>query len=643
MAERSCGVVLRALAFAILVGAWGTAHAQRTDENAITAAEDAFGTTVGRESIGIYDSGNVRGFSPSTAGNIRIEGLYFDSQGGVTSRINDGETIHVGPSAQGFAFPAPTGVVDLSLRGSGDRLGVSPLVSTSSFGGFGLEADGQVPLGDGLSASVGAGFFRNKYGSGGGSTRWNVGVVPHWELSPNVELKAFYSREQTYRDTSQGVYIPQGDYVPQRIVRARYPGPDFLLNDYYSQAFGVLGKASLGSWTVRGGVFRSMYIGDVGYSNIISVGPDGRSTTRFANAFPANAYLSWSGEFRVSRKFVDGPRQHLITVSLRGRSLASRYGDGVQTDLGAADLNSVIQATRPAYIFGQLIDDKTDQVTGGVAYSLNWNGLGEVTVGAQRTRYIKQVDAPGLPSARGVTEAWLPTFSAAVPVTKRIALYGSYVRGLEDSGIAPGFATNANAVLPANRTRQIDVGVKVSLPVKTTVILGYFDIEKPYIDLNTTGLFGVLGTQRNRGLEVSLTSSPTSRLTIVAGGVLSWPRVSASPAIADPIGARPIAQPDARAQLNVNYQLPFAPKLAIDAYLNHESSSAGTVNNAVIIPGSTRFGGGLRYNFNVNKSPFTLRLSIFNVGNVYRLIPIGSGVYVYNNSTNISAYLTADF
>ena len=46
--------------------------------NAISGAEDGFGNQSGKESIGIYDDGNVRGFSPSKAGNLRIEGMYFD-------------------------------------------------------------------------------------------------------------------------------------------------------------------------------------------------------------------------------------------------------------------------------------------------------------------------------------------------------------------------------------------------------------------------------------------------------------------------------------------------------------------------------------------------------------------------------------
>jgi iron complex outermembrane receptor protein len=41
----------------------GVAQAQqRSDDNAVTQAEDAFGFAVGRESLGIYNAGNTRGF-----------------------------------------------------------------------------------------------------------------------------------------------------------------------------------------------------------------------------------------------------------------------------------------------------------------------------------------------------------------------------------------------------------------------------------------------------------------------------------------------------------------------------------------------------------------------------------------------------
>src|SRR5262245_5962342 len=88
-------------------------HGQdRANQNVVTEAEDAFGLNVGRESIGIYNSQDVRGFSPIAAGNVRIDGLYFDpvaqfsNPAGIPSTLLDSVSIKVGLSAQGYPFAA---------------------------------------------------------------------------------------------------------------------------------------------------------------------------------------------------------------------------------------------------------------------------------------------------------------------------------------------------------------------------------------------------------------------------------------------------------------------------------------------------------------------------------------------------------
>src|SRR4051812_14595775 len=85
--------------------------AQRVEDNAVTAADDAFGTSVGTQAIGLYDAEGVRGFSPKDAGNLRIEGLYFDQQTFEANRcLVAGQSVRVGLAAQAFDFPAPTGI-----------------------------------------------------------------------------------------------------------------------------------------------------------------------------------------------------------------------------------------------------------------------------------------------------------------------------------------------------------------------------------------------------------------------------------------------------------------------------------------------------------------------------------------------------
>src|SRR5687768_108193 len=106
---------------AVVLVASPPALAQRADDNAVADAEDAFGSNDGGEDLGLYGPFDVRGFSPIDAGNVRIEGVYVDRQADLSLRLVEGSRIRVGPSAAGYAFPAPSGVVDYRLRTPGRK------------------------------------------------------------------------------------------------------------------------------------------------------------------------------------------------------------------------------------------------------------------------------------------------------------------------------------------------------------------------------------------------------------------------------------------------------------------------------------------------------------------------------------------
>src|SRR3569832_2039232 len=153
---RSRGRWLLTLNAAMAVLAWDVetcpAFAQRAAENAVTQSDDAFGTSVGNEQVGLYSPRNVRGFSPTDAGNIRIEGLYFDQVTELSPRLQESSRIRVGIAAQGYAFPAPTGVVDYVLRKPGNTAQLNSLSEINNHGTTTLELDGALPvLGETLS------------------------------------------------------------------------------------------------------------------------------------------------------------------------------------------------------------------------------------------------------------------------------------------------------------------------------------------------------------------------------------------------------------------------------------------------------------------------------------------------------------
>lgn len=227
----------------------------RAGENAVRQAEDAFGFSVGRETLGLYSSANVRGFSPLKAGNVRIEGLYFDPYITLIQRLRQSTSIRVGLSAQGYPFPSPTGIVDYSFRKPGDVATLSVLASGDSYGNAGIEADGAVPLSRMLSLGSGAQGSRNGFYNGTNSWSHNEAVSLRWRPSPDIEILPFWARSQVYNDEGGPVYIPAGPYLPPPIPRRRYDGPGW--NDYNSVG-GLQGLLAAISpwrdWTVRAGL-----------------------------------------------------------------------------------------------------------------------------------------------------------------------------------------------------------------------------------------------------------------------------------------------------------------------------------------------------------------------------------------------------
>jgi iron complex outermembrane recepter protein len=135
------------------------ATGSRSSENAVRQAGDAFGTSIGREVSGLYSRDRVRGFSPVVAGNVRVDGLYFDPIVTPSSRLVRATTIKVGPSALGSPFPAPTGIVDLGLRRPGNEAAASLLIGYNTWHTPTAEFDASLPLTSTLSIGVGAGML----------------------------------------------------------------------------------------------------------------------------------------------------------------------------------------------------------------------------------------------------------------------------------------------------------------------------------------------------------------------------------------------------------------------------------------------------------------------------------------------------
>ncbi len=620
------------------------AAAQRTDDNAATSAEDAFGRSVGDSTIGIYSENDVRGFSPADAGNLRINGLYYDQQGLLTSRLEEGSTIRVGISTQGYPFPAPTGIADYTLREPGGVARASLGLTYGPRGGRIAEIDLQLPVdGDRLAVGLGFGIEQGRRRYGGTPKDNSLATIVRFSPRAGAKLLAFYSRYRMDDDESEPFIFSSGAFLPKRFERNRFFGQKWNDYEYTSQTFGVIGNADVAGFDVRAGIFRSILDTDVATADLL-FGTDqtGAVADRVIFRERGNRYASTSGEMRASRTFVEGLRRHTIIASVRGRQQDRRYGGGALTSLGPSRSDRPDPRDEPIIADGPKTSDRVDQSTYGIAYQGHWRGVGEVSLGIQRPDYRKRVNSPTLVLPDSEASPWLPSITAAVYLAPRLALYGGYVRGLEESSVAPAQAVNRNEAPPAIQTRQADAGLRWKFNDRLTAVAGVFEISKPYFNLDSANRFRERGAVANRGVELSLAGTIVPGLNIVAGQVLLDARISGDEVAAGNIGRRPIASFVRRSLVSLDYRPPWYDRLSVDVLVDSSSERVADSDNKLFIPARTLVDLGARYRFRIGRSSFLAWGRLQNVFNQFGWNVSSSGFFTPNTARGALLTLATD-
>ncbi|MBX7199054.1 MAG: TonB-dependent receptor [Rhodospirillaceae bacterium] len=642
--------VAAAVAATVIAGNATTAQAQRANENAVTKAEDAFGTQVGNENVGLYGTQSARGFSPEQAGNLRIEGLYFDQQARFGNRISKGTVMRVGLSALSYPFPAPTGIGDIQLRIPGDDTQASAAISYSYPTGqpqASVSSDAEIAaipgrLGVGISASV----YRRVAEWRGGNTGFNGGATLHWTPNDNVEVIPLLTLNLQLKDEeTQPLILSGGAYLPPEVDRGTFTSQQWAAHETTDYNAGVIVRADVMSdWRLQVGLFRSSREEPKNvtlfYRNVQPAGA--ASLDAFAD--PAQSKLSHSGEVRLTRVFSDGVRQHTVHVSTKGRDVKRVFGGGAAAVIGPATLGVYTPLPEPAFTFGPSSQDKARQVSPGISYIGSWPGVGDISFGVQKAFYRRDVTQPNLPRASTTSSPWIYNGTVTLFATDALAFYSSFTRGLEESGIAPENASNRGEALPASLTKQVDAGIRYRITSRLTLLAGVFEVTKPYFDRDAANLFTSVGDIRHRGVEVSLAGQPVPDLTVVAGVMLLQPRVSGSTVDRGLIAPVPPGRPPQLIRFNANYAPPAWHGLSLETQIDHKGANFADRINTFKVPAATLVDVGGRYKFDAFGSAASLRLQVQNLTNAFGWSVNGSsGSFTYEGSRRFSARLAVDF
>jgi iron complex outermembrane recepter protein len=658
---------LAAGALALSAALPGAAHAQRVSQNAVTEADDAFGSTVGIETTGIYTEQNTRGFNPRKAGNVRIEGIYFDQAGALSNRLKQSTTIRVGFAAEDFPFPAPTGVVDNRLYPMPTAPGASLGLHSTAYGGYTGEFDLRLPVvKDHVGLNIGADYSDHRPSDGTRALTADFAAraivrYAHTEFAPFIMLRWFP------KYVNQTLVVVNGDTLPEHPATRRYLGQRWADGKFDAMIAGATLKSRLSDHFVfRSGLFRA---GGARISNFTEVysllpgepppdrpcgvaGMAGRTgdSCHFLIADPYQTVWSTSGEAQAVYLADSGKWHHRVYLGYRFRDRETESGGSDFFNFGLARYGVPDPLPEPDFDFTDVNLNRVKQSAIMLGYIGRIDGRATVNLGIQKSRY-RALSRNGVTGdlTRSRANPWLYNATLDVELLDNLSIYVGAQRGLEDSGNAPDTAANRLAQLPTTKTTQYEGGIHWRFR-GGQLFVNVFELSKPYFTFDAGGVFKPIADVTHRGVEASLSGQFGKRLHVVAGAVVMRPRVSGEARELGLVGKLPTGTPAVYARLDANYRtdiLGGLTPIATLEYASKQAVSAGPIETLggrqLMTPSYFILDLGLRHRFDIGSVPASFRLLVNNVFDKKRWDIVAANTLQVDARRRLTLTLTADF
>jgi iron complex outermembrane recepter protein len=650
-ALRALGKLLTGGLLAPLAVGIAPAHAQRATENAVKNADDAFGTTVGLEVTGIYSESDTRGFSPLDAGNSRIDGIYFDQVTTLPSRLKAGSSIRVGFAAETYPFAAPTGIVDNRLRPWPTELGASLAATHYPYGGHIFDLDLRMPVvEDRIGLLAGGSVSEVRMSSGARTVASGFVLRPIFRFG-TFEFAPFAGVSKFTLQQPNPVVVMSADFIPDLPQTGRYFGQPWAKGTSNANNYGATLRGTLTDrLSLRAGLFRSNEHRMTSFSEIFTVLDQAGNARHRVTAYPDRDTHSLSGEAQLAYVLNGEGWDHRLIAGYRFRDRTTESGGADATSPRDVRLGEIDPFPEPSFQFGAVDEGRVRQSSLMLGY-IGRKGGTVINLGLQRARYRADFRSAAQDVSTSRAEStWLYNATLGFDLVRNLSLYAATQRGLEDSGLAPVNAVNANEQLPATRTTQYEAGLRWKFG-KSQLVFNVFQITKPYFSFDPAGIYRPSGRVRHRGVEASLTGRfLDDRLNVLAGAVLMRPRVSGPAVDAGDIGDKPAGTPAVFARIDASYRTDLLGGVTPTLALSYTSSQAigakplaSLGGEQLTLPAKALLDLGLRQQFKIGSVAASYRIVVMNVFDTPNWRVIAPNTAIMGDRRRLMATVAADF
>jgi iron complex outermembrane receptor protein len=220
-------------------------------------------------------------------------------------------------------------------------------------------------------------------------------------------------------------------------------------------------------------------------------------------------------------------------------------------------------------------------------------------------------------------------------------VFGSWVTGLEEAGVAPTPATNRDEVLPPVEARQFELGMRYAFTPDLAFIGALFDVSKPTNGFRADRSFGLVGEVRHRGVEASVSGELGAKTSVVLGAVAFQPEVSGPLVDAGVVGGR--AAGISHVIVNANVERRLGAGWSVDAAAGYWGRRWADTANTFETPSVTTLSLGARRRFTLWNRPADFRILASNLNGAEGYWASPSGVLQPIAPRSVRALLTVTF